>query len=72
MFFIAYTFKGQVHVFAGRVKTVIHSSCMTSAILNYFCPLQNLSSAAVVIGNLRVTLIVIQSGKHSKSWTSEI
>ena len=24
MFFIAYTFKGQVHVFAGRVKIVIH------------------------------------------------
>ena len=28
--------------------------------------LQNLSSAAVVIGYLRVTLIVIQRGKHSK------
>ena len=30
--FIAYTFKGQV-------KIVSHSSCRTSAILNYFCPL---------------------------------
>ena len=29
MFFIAYAFKGQVHVFAGRVK-----------ILNTFCPLR--------------------------------
>ena len=41
MFFIAYTFKGQVHAFAGRVKIVIHSSCRTSAILKYFCPLMN-------------------------------
>ena len=39
MFFIAYTFKGQVHVFAGRVKIVGHSSCRTSAIFKYFCPL---------------------------------
>ena len=39
MFFIAYTFKGQVHVFAGRVKIISHSSCRTSAILKYFCPL---------------------------------
>ena len=37
MFFIAYAFKGQVHVFAGRVKIVSHSSCRTSAILKYFC-----------------------------------
>ena len=36
MFCIAYAFKGQVHVFAGRVKTVSHSSCRTSAILKYF------------------------------------
>ena len=39
MFFSAYTFKGQVHVFAGQVKIVSHSSCRTSAILKYFCPL---------------------------------
>ena len=39
IFFIAYTFKGQVHGFAGRVKIVSHSSCRTSAILKYFCPL---------------------------------
>ena len=39
MFFIAYAFKGQVHVFAGQVKIVSHSSCRTSAILKYFCPL---------------------------------
>ena len=38
-FFIAYTFKGQVHVFAGRVKIVSHSSCRSSALLKYFCPL---------------------------------
>ena len=39
MFFIAYAFKGQVHVFAGRVKIVSHSSCRTSAIVKYVCPL---------------------------------
>ena len=39
-FFIAYAFKGHVHVFAGRVKVVSHSSCWTSAIFKYFCPLQ--------------------------------
>ena len=39
MLFIAYTFKGQEHVFAGRVKIVSHSSCRTSAIFKYFCPL---------------------------------
>ena len=44
MFLIAYAFKGQVHVFAGRVKiNVSHSSLRTSAILKYFCPLQNSS-----------------------------
>ena len=32
-------FLGQVHVFAGRVKIVSHSSCRTSTILKYFCPL---------------------------------
>ena len=39
MFFIAYAFKGQVRVFAGRVKVVSHSSCRTSAIFKYFCAL---------------------------------
>ena len=42
MFFIAYTFKGQVHVFAGQVKIVSHSSCRTSAILKHFCSLGQL------------------------------
>ena len=41
MFFIAYAFKGHVHAFAGRVKVVRHSSCRTSAIFKYFCPLNN-------------------------------
>ena len=36
MFFIAYTFNGQVHVFAGRVKIVSHTSCRTSAIFIYW------------------------------------
>ena len=38
-FFIEYTFKGQVHVFVGRVKIVRHSSSRTSAILKYICTL---------------------------------
>ena len=37
MFFIAYAFKGQVHVFAGWVKLVSHLSCRTNALLKYFC-----------------------------------
>ena len=43
MFFIAYmyTFNGQVH--AGEVKIVSHSSCRTSALLKYFCPLPSLT-----------------------------
>ena len=40
VFFIAYTFKGQVHVFAGRVNIVSHLSCGTIAILKYFCPMR--------------------------------
>ena len=39
MFLIAYAFKGQVHVFAGREKIESHLSSRTSAILKYFCPL---------------------------------
>ena len=46
MFFIAYAFKGQVHVFAGRVKIVSHSSCRTSAILKKNCPLKMLHEEA--------------------------
>ena len=42
MFFIAYTFKGKMHVFAGRMKIVNHWSCRTGAILQYFCPLKGL------------------------------
>ena len=38
MFFIAYAFKGQEHLFAGRVKIVSHSSCRTGAILKYIVP----------------------------------
>ena len=45
MFFIVYAFKGQVHVFAGRVKIINHWSCRISAILKYFCPLYALVRA---------------------------
>ena len=40
MFFNIYAFKGQVHVFAGRVLILSRSSCRTSAMLKYFCPMQ--------------------------------
>ena len=50
MFFIAYAFKGQVHVFAGRVKIVCHSPFRTSAILKYFSPL-SLVARKRVLGN---------------------
>ena len=36
MFFIAYAFKREMHVFAGQVKIVSYSSSRTSAILKYF------------------------------------
>ena len=41
MFLIVFAFKGQVHVFAGRVKIVSHLSFRTRAILKYFCPLDD-------------------------------
>ena len=47
MFFIVYAFKGKVHVFAGRVKIASHSSCRTSAILKYICPLFFFLAASV-------------------------
>ena len=49
MFFIEYTYKGQVHgiVFAGQVKIVCHSSCRTSTILKYFCPLVSITARRV-------------------------
>ena len=56
MFFIAYTFKGQVHMFAGRVKIVSHSSARTTAILKYFCPLQDLHSFQKRVENLEKRL----------------
>ena len=39
IFFIANAFK--VHLFAGQVKIVSHSSSRTSAIFKYFCPLSH-------------------------------
>ena len=44
--------KGQVHVSAGRVKIASHSSCRTSAILKYFCPLgQSFSLTEIYFGH---------------------
>ena len=61
MFFIAYAFKGQVHVFAGQVKILSHSSCKTSAKLKYFCPLtlnRNLDEIMVIFYQFSVQLEV--------------
>ena len=54
VFFIVYAFKGQVHVFAGRVKIVNHSSCRTSAILKYFCPLQKSNFQDMIILHIKL------------------
>ena len=48
LFFIADTFKGQVHVFAEWVSIVSHSSCRTSAILKYFCPLTSVNNCSKI------------------------
>ena len=49
-------------MFAGRVKSVSHSSCRTSAILTKFCPLRSFSYDSFVkfhgkkIGNYNMTM----------------
>ena len=62
MFFIAYAFKGQVHVCAGQVKIVSHSSCRTSAIL------KNLNFLSPVIF---LFLITDHSGNYESSQVRE-
>ena len=52
MFFIAYTFKEQAHVFAGQVKIVSHSSCRTSAILKYLSPEMGKKIFTILLKNL--------------------
>ena len=52
MFFIAYTFKEQAHVFAGQVKIVSHSSCPTSAILKYLSPEMGKKIFTILLKNL--------------------
>ena len=61
MFFIAYAFKGHVHAFAGRVKVVSHSSCRTSAIFKYFCPLY-------IVYNDMANLIMASTMEGSKGF----
>ena len=48
IFFIAYAFKGQVQMFAGRVNVVSHSSCRTSAIFHIFVPCAALAEHLVM------------------------
>ena len=55
MFFIAYAFKGHVHAFAGRVKVESHSSCRTSAIFKYFCPLHCIHEIMNAVGTEWIT-----------------
>ena len=73
MFFIAYTFKGQVHdiVFAGQVKIVSHSSCRTSTILKYFCPLtMNASCQNLLVSATKVKIRNIFGCKIKKNISS--
>ena len=53
MSFIVYALKGQVHVFAGRVKIVSHSTCRTRAILKYFAPCLLTSSKHMITGHYK-------------------
>ena len=66
MFSMAYTFKGQVHVFAGRVKIVSHSSCRTSAMFKYFCPLTLYSKTCVERPLSKRPKMVFKTNYHSK------
>ena len=59
MFFFAYAFKGQVHVFAGRVKIVCHPSCRASAILKYFCPLPIAQSVVSLTAESGVVSLIL-------------
>ena len=69
MFFIAYAFKGHVHAFAGRVKVVSHSSCRTSAILKYFCPLKGTVKPVFKLNShskIDITKILMTNGSLMK------
>ena len=74
MFFIAYAFKGQVHVFAERVKIVSHSSCRTSAIFEYFCPLlRDVKQGAMyhIYITAHNTTNMDEKLKFTKSWSEK-
>ena len=64
MFFIAYTFKGQRHVFAGWGKIVSQSSCRTSAILKYLCPMEYAQCA----GSSQSTLVIYVLSTKFTNW----
>ena len=76
MFFIGYTFKGQVLVFAGRVKIVRHSSCRTSAIFKYFCPLKRVKKSTkfffVSFDSLRPQSTILQLCWDGYSWVEPV
>ena len=67
MLFIAYAFRGQVHVFAGQVKIVSHLSCRTSAIFRYFCPL-----AAILYKNHLIQLFLLSIQKYMLRLTNKL
>ena len=70
MFFIAYTFKGHVHAFAGQVKVVSHSSCRTSAIFKYFCPLHYGESLYKQFKETLITAMMIDHNKRYSMFSS--
>ena len=66
MFCIAYTFKGQVHVFSGRVKIVSHRSYRTSVILKYFCPLHMRLLSLCILVDFPIQIQSIKMGLSIK------
>ena len=63
-------------VFAGPVKIVRHSSCRTSAILKYICPLPTLincyQSNCITICLSFITIASIQSGMDNERLISHL
>ena len=53
-----------MHAFAGRVKVVSHSSCRTSAIFKYFCPL-NMAEQVDPWKYLKFNIIIYRQ-KHTR------
>ena len=68
MLFIAYTFKGHMHVFARQVKIVSHSSCRTSVKCNieiFLSPAIEHTVKPVLGGHLKIDKIKVSMDNGS-------